>query len=70
MERLTRLSSRRLLALALLLGLAACGDAPSSREGRQIDSLTLRVERLEQRAAAESVAREAARSKATPLGRR
>jgi len=69
MQRATRLLKWRLVAFAPLLGLAACGDAASSREGRQIDSLTARVERLEQRFAADSVAREAVRSDSTQTRR-
>jgi len=69
MQRATRLLKWRLLAFAPLLGLAACGDPASSREGRQIDSLTTRIERLEHRFAADSAAREAARSDSTRVGR-
>jgi hypothetical protein len=69
MGRVTRLSSLLMLALGSGLGLAACGEAASSREGRQIDSLTLRVERLEQRMAADSMAREAARSESSRTAR-
>jgi len=69
MHRAKRTSGQRLLALAAVICLAACGGAASSREGRQIDSLTARVERLEQRATADSVAREAARPDSTGLRR-